>query len=162
MHPHLLSDIVAAHRTETPGEEPPQTMEEHFEEIDRWISGEEPEHSFGYYCGLEPENFPPAEQLTDEEMTLVRQAFEKMMFTWNIGISLPEKLPAALAYTIIVGSLHMKIDIASSGQMHFDFCTGYAPDCVFKQHCPCLEFWNDPLDMDDFEENGDSEDDIPF
>ncbi|MFT3949937.1 MAG: hypothetical protein QM763_23430 [Agriterribacter sp.] len=142
--PYLLTDIAAAHRTETPEEILPQTLEEHFEEIERWVSGEEPEHSFGYYCGLDPENFPPAEQFTDEDMILVRKAFEKMMFTWDHGIYLPEKLPAAFAYTMIVDSLNRKTNIVNSGQVHFDFCTGYAPDCVFKEYCPCLEFWNDP------------------
>ena len=151
--PYLLSDIAAAHRADIPKEKPHQTLEEHFEEIDRWISGEEPEYTFGYYCGLSSGNFPPAKQLTDEEMILIHKALEKMMFTWNMGISLPEKLPVAFAYTRIVDSLNIKTDIVNSGQMHFDFCTGYAPDCVFKEYCPCLEFWNDTLDMDDLEEN---------
>lgn len=48
--PHLLADIAAAHRTEIPEEETEQTIEEHLEAVDRWVSGEEPEHSFGYYC----------------------------------------------------------------------------------------------------------------
>jgi predicted DNA binding protein len=87
--PHLLTDITAAHRAGIPEEEPFQTMEEHFEEIDKWVSGGEPEHTFGYYCGLSSENFPPAEQLTDEEMKMIRKAFEQMMYSWNHGIDLP-------------------------------------------------------------------------
>lgn len=142
--PHLLADIAAAHRTEIPGEISHQTMAEHFEEIETWVSGEEPEHTFGYYCGLDPEYFPPAEQLTEEEMILIRQAFERMMFTWNHGIDLPEKLPVAFAYKMIVDSLTMKTTIANSGNMSFDFCSGYAPDCVFKEYCRCLEYWNNP------------------
>lgn len=61
MHPyvrHLLSDITAAHRIEIPEEKFPQTMEEYFEEIDKWVNGEESEHTFGYYCGLNLKNFP--------------------------------------------------------------------------------------------------------
>ena len=50
--PHLLSDIAAAHRTDIPEPEPTQTIEEHFEEVERWINGEEPAHTFGYYCEL--------------------------------------------------------------------------------------------------------------
>ena len=146
--PHLLTDIAAAHRAEIPEEKPPQTMEEHFEEIDRWVSGEEPEHTFGYYCGLSSENFPPAEQLTDEEMILLRRAFEEMMFTWNQGIDLPEKLPAAFAYKMVVDLLNMKTTIVNSGNMSFDFCTGYAPGCVFKEYCPCLRIWNEEEDSD--------------
>ncbi len=38
---HLLSNIAAACREEIPEEEVrPQAIEEHFEEIDRWIEGE--------------------------------------------------------------------------------------------------------------------------
>jgi len=142
--PHLLADIATAHRVEIPEEKFPRTIEEEFEEIDKWVSGEEPEHTFGYYCGLSSENFPPAEQLTDEEMILVRRAFEEMMFTWNQGIDLPERLPAAFAYKMIVDSLSMKTTIVNSGNMSFDFCSGYAPGCVFKGYCPCLEYWNNP------------------
>lgn len=102
-----------------------------------------------------------------------------MMFTWNQGIDLPKKLPVAFSYKMIVDSLNMKTNIVNSGQMCFDFCSGYALDCVFKEYCHCLEFWNDLPDMDDFEENhteskndikrsqndafsADGEDDLPF
>lgn len=80
--PHLLSDIALAHHTEIPEEIFLQTIKEHFEEIDRCVSGEEPEHTFGYYCGFYSENFPPADHLADEGMILIRKAFEKMMYTW--------------------------------------------------------------------------------
>ncbi|MBN9351917.1 MAG: hypothetical protein J0H55_14650 [Chitinophagaceae bacterium] len=178
--PHLLADIATAHRTEIPEEKFPQTLEDEFEEIENWVSREEPENTFGYYCGLNSENFPPAEQLTDREMKIIRRAFEKMMFTWNHGIILPEKLPAAFAYKMVVDSLNMKTTIVNSGRMSFDFCSGYAPDCVFKEYCPCWEAWKNPTDPADFEDNhvdtkndigrqpdrdsipDDYEDDIPF
>ena len=146
--PHLLADIAAAHRTEIPEEKFPQTMEEHFEEIDKWVSGQEPGNTFGHYCGLDSEIFPPSEQLTDEEMISIRKSFEKMMYTWNLGIDLPEKLPVAFAYKMIVDTLDTKTTIVNSGQMSFDFCSGNAPDCVFKEYCPCLEYWNNPIDVD--------------
>jgi hypothetical protein len=146
--PHLLSDITDAHLTDTPKEESPQTLEEEFEEIDRWVNAEESEFTFGYFCGLQSENFPPPEQLTDEEMILIRKAFEKMMFSWNHSIDLPENLPVAFAYKMIVDSLNMKTCIVNIGQMHFDFCSGNAPDCAFKEFCPCLKYWNDPINID--------------
>jgi hypothetical protein len=104
----------------------------HFEEIDKWVSGEEPEHTFGYYCGLKSENFHPPEQLVDEEMIRIRKVFEKIMFTWNHRIRLPEKLPVAFAYKMILDSFDIKTSIVNSGQMSFDFCSGYAPGCVLK------------------------------
>lgn len=139
--PYLLSDIAGAHRTEIPEGTSHETMEQYFEEINKWVSGDEPQHSFGYYCGLKTEDFPPSEQLSDEEMILIREAFEKMMFTWNHGIDLPEKLPVAFAYRMIVDALNMKSSIVNNGQMIFDFCSGYAPGCGFKEFCPCLEHW---------------------
>lgn len=160
--PHLLADITSAQRKETPREEKlPQTFEEEMEEIEKWATGENAEHTFGYYCGLESINFPPPEeQLTNKEMKIIRKAFENMMYTWNHGISLPKKLPVAFAYKMIVDSLDMKTSIANSGSMHFDFCSGYAPGCIFKEYCPCLEIGNNPLDIYCSSENGD--DAIPF
>jgi hypothetical protein len=112
------------------------------EEVDRWIEGEEPAHTFGYYCGLEPINFPPPEQLADAEMKQVITAFGQMMFSWNLSIDLPEALPLPIAYKMTVDTLDTKTSIVNSGMMGFDFCTGYAPDCVFKEYCPCREFWD--------------------
>ena len=147
--PYLIADIVAAHRPELPATpERAQSIEEDFEEVERWVSGEEPAHTFGYYCGLEVVNFPPAEQLTKQEMKLVCDAFRKMMFSWNIDISLPEKLPLPIAYQMMVDTLDSKTQIVNFGCIGFDYCTGYAPDCVFAEYCPCLEFWNKPDDED--------------
>lgn len=105
------------------------------EEIEKRVSGEEAEHTFGYYCGLESKNFPPPEQLTDDEMKIIRKAFEQMMFTWNHGISLSDKLTVAFAYKMIVDSLDMKTAIVNCGLMSFYFCSGYAPECIFKEYC---------------------------
>ncbi len=140
----------------------PQTIEEHFEEIDRWLEGEEPPHNFGYFCGLDAGNFPPAEQLTDDEMIIIRKAFEHMMFTWNHGIDLPETLPVAFAYKMIVDSLNMKTNIVNSGCMSFDFCSGYAPDCVLKEYCPCLKIWNETNDEDREMDSAGDNSELPF
>ena len=147
MHPylqHLFADIEAAHRNDIVIEQkPPMSFEEEMEEIESWVEGAEPDHTFGYYCGLEAINFPPAQQLTIEEMELVMTAFGKMMFSWNLDIDLPVSLPADIAYTITIDSLNMKTSIVNSGFMCFDFCSGYAPDCIFKEYCPCLKIWNE-------------------
>jgi hypothetical protein len=78
-----------------------------------------------------------------------------MMFTWNFDIDLPELLPLPIAYKMTVDTLNQKTSIANIGSMGFDFCTGYAPDCVFKEYCPCLTIWNEADDITDvdFPEN---------
>lgn len=159
--PHLLSDIASAHRKEIPEEQDTeQSIEEHFEEIDRWVNGEITEYTFGYYCGLEADNFPPPEQLKEEEMRSVMDAFEKMMLTWNLMFDLPESLPTSFAYSLMVNSLNRETSIVNSGCIHLDFCSGYAPDCELKEYCPCLKIWNDEEDMN-MEFNPD-DNELPF
>ncbi len=102
----------------------------------------EPPHTFGYFCGLDAINFPPPEQLNDNEIKIVLKAFQKMMFTWNLDIDLPKLLPLPIAYKMTVETLNTNTAIVTNGEMIFDFCSGYAPDCVFKEYCPCLKFWN--------------------
>ena len=140
--PHLLEDIAAAHRTEIPEEDTVQTLEEEFEELEKWVSRENQLKTFGYYCGLESKNFPPPEQLNDKDMRLVFRAFKKMMLTWNHTIDLPKKLPPAFAYQLMVGVLNKETMVMNTGFSSFDFCTGYAPECELKEYCPCLKDWD--------------------
>ncbi|MEO8960852.1 MAG: hypothetical protein ABI325_03160 [Ginsengibacter sp.] len=159
--PYLLADIAAAERTEITEEIFPQTIEEHLEEVDRWLEGEEPPHTFGYYCGLEVVNFPPQEQLSLYEMEMVCEAFKQMMLTWSLGVKLPGNLPVTIVYPMMVDSLNSKTDIPNSEFMDFDLCSGYAPDCVLKEYCCCLEFWNN-LEDDDRKAKSHSDDELPF
>lgn len=146
MHPYipfLLDDIKAAHRLDNPGpSEMAESFEDHIAQVEAYLNNT-PEHTFGYYCGLKKEDFPPADQLTDEEMQLVNNAFEEMMSSWNLDISLPDNIPVPFAYQLIVDVLNKETMIVNSGWYIFDFCTGYAPDCELKAYCPCLKIWED-------------------
>lgn len=149
--PHLIADIEAAHRKDAPQEkEEEKTMEEYFEEIDRWVSGVD-ERPFSYYCGLTTDIFPPPQQLTEHEMEIVNQAFLEMTESWNLWVDLPKNLPVAFAYDLLVNLLNRETMIPNEGFVGFDFCTGYAPDCELKEYCPCLKIWNSPDSDDDFQ-----------
>ena len=65
------------------------------------------------------------------------------MFSWNLDADFPKTLPPALYYNFLINTLNEKTTIPNSGFMTFDYCSGYAPDCVFKEYCPCLKFWNE-------------------
>jgi hypothetical protein len=133
-------------------------MEEHFEEIERWIA-EDPPNIFGDFCGLKVGDFPPAEQLSEEDMKIVCKAFKKMMFSWNLDIDLPDELPIPLAYSMTVDTLNQKTAIVNDGYMTFDYCSGSPEGCIFKEYCPCLKIIIDPIaDMDiDFDDE-----ELPF
>lgn len=160
--PHLLHDIAAAHRIEQPGEIPlAKSFEEEMEDIERWVEGEKDEHTFGYYCGLQTENFPPPEQLTLEEIEMVNTVFRRMMFTWNHDADFPKALPPETTYSMLINTLNERTFIPQDGFVGFDYCTGYAPDCVFKKYCPCLKSWNS-LPDEDMSMPGSETDDLPF
>lgn len=185
MHPyihHLLSDIAEAHQNE-PSENSydddlneDQAFEKHIEEVERYIAGGETSHTFGYYCGLQSIDFPPPEQLDNDDLKKVCKAFKKMMLTYNLSIDLPDNLPAPFAYKLMVDTLNTKTSISTVGMITFDFCTGYAPDCILKSYCPCLKYWDENeedtlLDMDESKsKNEDSDsagrdlgkDELPF
>ena len=143
--PHLLDDIKNAHRIEQLGITPcEKSFEEEMEEIEKWCEGEEHDHTFGYYCGLESGNFPPPEQFTKKEIKTVIKAFNQMMLTWNHGYDFPKTLPVGITYSMLVNTLNEKTFIPNSGFTSFDCCSGYAPDCIFKEYCPCLKIRNEP------------------
>ena len=124
MHPYLPPSIIrhksGRERTEIPNEpERKISYEEEMEEVERWLEGEEPDHTFGYYCGLDADNFPPPEQLTKKDMKKVCEAFERMMFTWNLDISLPKNFPVSLQYSFLVRTLNEKTAIVNSGFTRF-------------------------------------------
>jgi hypothetical protein len=161
MHPyfkHLLEDISEAHSVGQVAENSyNKSFEEKMEDVEKWVEGDLNEHTFGYYCGLRSENFPPPEQLSTEEVELINEAFKHMLSTYNHDISLPENLPAKTAYPILVNTLNEKTFIPKDGFISFDYCSGYPPDCVFKEHCSCLNIWNSLPEKDagmcDVEEN---------
>lgn len=144
--PHLLADITAAHRIDNaqPTQES-QTIEDELEEIERWVAGREHEHTFGYYCGLTTEGFPPPEQFSQKELQQVCRAIDELLFSWNATIDLPKKMPLPIKYKFMVNTLNEPFTPVSSGFIGFDFCTGYAPDCALKEYCPCLKYWNEDL-----------------
>lgn len=177
--PHLLSDIAAAHQNVPKGNANEQktkkaSLEQTFEEIDRWVAGEDLLHTVGYYCGLQPIDFPPTEQLENGDLEQVCEAFKQMMLSWNLAIELPDDLPLPMAYSLMVDLLNTKTIIPTNGTIVFDFCTGYTPECDLKSYCPCLEFWNEidedmPSDMDKrTDDTGDGntgiwdQDELPF
>lgn len=147
MHPyfkHLIEDIRAAHCIQ-PSDNIYGNACNVAENPDSFSFSQ---HTFGYYCGLQPENFPPAAQFCAEEIKMVNKAFKNMMATYHCTVNLPENLPAAMEYSILVDTLHKKITQPGNGPVRFDCCSGFPPDCVFKEHCSCLNIWNSLPEQD--------------
>jgi hypothetical protein len=150
--PHLLSDIKAAHRDESTEPDQPKTFLEELEEVERWLEREEPYHSFSYHCGLESEQFPPAEQLNPDEMNLISKAFKQMMYSWNLDVELPETMPADRYYSLLVETLNLNTEIVNTGFITLGFCQYYPPGCILKEYCLCCEIWDSDSEEEDSRE----------
>ncbi|MEP7168015.1 MAG: hypothetical protein ABI855_01465 [Bacteroidota bacterium] len=143
---HLLEDITKAQRAELSIAEIvatfPKTFEEEMEEIERWVE-HEPMHTFSYYCGLQKEQFPPAEKLNKKQLQQIIKAFNHLLFTWNLSADIPEAIPLNKNYSLLISVLDEKTDIVNSGFMTFEFCNYDPPSCPFGEYCNCKKFEND-------------------
>jgi hypothetical protein len=135
--PHLLKDIAAAHRTEKPCKEREQSFAEILEEFRRMK--EDRKYTFGYFCGLRREDFPPPDQLLKKDMKVVSSAFKKMMRSWDLHCWLPKELPADLVYKLLILTLERKINPIESGLVQFSYCSMFPADCLLGQYCTCLK-----------------------
>ena len=159
----LIEDIDAAHRDTVERETyAPKSFEEEMEEVERYISTD-PEYTFSQQCGLQREQFPPADRLTDKQMMAICKAFESMMASYNIDATMPEALPMDMAYKTLLSVLDMKVMITYSGFVTIEFCDYEPNDCPFGDYCTCKEFLEE-LDENDFDiDISDvAEGDLPF
>lgn len=62
----------------------------------------------------------------------------------------------------LVKTLDEKTAIVNSGFMNIDYCSGYAPNCIFKEFCSCLEYWNSLPDDDINNISYDASENFPF
>lgn len=142
----LISDIAKAHLAPvTQAHKESITFEEEMEAIEDYAEGRNIPPNLGVQCGLTVEQFPPEEQLEDEEIRGIIDAFVEMLQTRNMSVDMPEKVPLRKAYPIIINLLNEEAWYFPTGTFHFDFCTGYAPDCELGEYCPCLENWGEKL-----------------
>jgi hypothetical protein len=141
----LISDIKNAWRPKSlnVGYEHAVTIEEELEIVDNYTSGTNIPACLSRKCGLTIEQFPPIEALSEEEIKLIIEEFKAMLFSWHISADLPENVPLERAYTLLINILNEEAWFFPTGMLHYDFCTGYAPDCELKEYCPCKENWKD-------------------
>lgn len=147
----LVEDMKNAHRISAIGDEEvikeSQSIEEHFEEIERWLESE-PQFTFSQICGIHPEQFPPQNMLTNEQLDLLYKSFELLLFSWNICVDIPESFPKREAYPLLITTLNRKVDITDDGFTTIEFCLYNISECLFKEHCTCknIPFEEEPND----------------
>ena len=154
--PYLLGDIEHACRNTNSQSMYKPSIENYFEAVESFLDPKSKTQSFSRHCGISSSDFPPAEQLSEEEMDKVVKALHKMMLTWNISVDLPDDLPIDFAYKLTVGVLDKRLAILNQGIVGVDFCTGVPEGCELKEYCPCSKMDHSKFDFDmdaDIDEN---------
>ena len=145
----LLEDIALIlgnklnEKKEQPKKSKKALLEEHFKEVDLYISGDA-ERPLGYFCGMEKEQFPPEERLTKTQKESLSVALIKMMNAFNIEPDFPKNFPMEKAYPFLIQSLNDPITIMSSGTMHIEYCDYDTENCPFgTEFCHCKDIISD-------------------
>lgn len=155
---YLLADIAEAGREVTSGPKPqpassqPESIDDYFREMQQFLENY-PQHPFSYYCGLNKEQFPPAEQLTEPQMESVCDAYRTMLATWNISADIHIKVPVSKIYSLLVSVLDEKVTVGPDAQTIIEFCNYHPPSCAMGEFCTCKEFFereypDDPGEID--------------
>jgi len=143
----LISDILNAQMAPlTTAEKEKISFEEEMEAIENYAEGRNIPPILGIQCGLTPDQFPPGDQLEEDEIRQIIDAFSQMLQTRNMSVDMPKRVPVRIAYPIIINLLNEEAWYFPTGTYHFDFCTGYAPDCELGEYCSCKEIWDEKLE----------------
>ncbi|MCU0328601.1 MAG: hypothetical protein MUE53_06385 [Chitinophagales bacterium] len=140
----LLEDILAAHKSENEANySKNESIEAHFADVERYLSGDY-DQILADVVGLNKEQFPPVEMLTENQMKLLTDALDKMLFSYNISTDLPDGLPINIAYSLMVSVLDRDIYIGNGdGHIGIEFCHYEPQSCPFgDKFCSCKDYDN--------------------
>jgi len=94
-----------------------------------------PDVSYEKLMGLTFEQFPPSTMLTEDQMLSLINALEDTFEAFEICIDLPEEVPMKLKYDLIRDFFKEKLHFMPGFTSHFNFCSGYCPDCEIASYC---------------------------
>lgn len=100
------------------------------------------------WFGIAKENFPPAEKLTDEQITLMVDELLRLWEAYRFYPNLPENLPAKIAYKVLVDFLEKDIAWVSEGEGFVELCDYDPQTCPFpREFCWCKDLEDEEGDQ---------------
>lgn len=140
----LLADLRASH-----GNFPPRVNMRAFaprldypesrESLMAFLYG--PRYSLPDLFGLEAEVFPPADQLSEEQVVRLTQAILDAWASLNIEVTLPKNLPLPLVYPMLVHCWkEEKFPIVHDAKAPIELCPGHPSKCPWPlRYCMCKD-----------------------
>lgn len=136
----LLEDIDEAvlHqlREETEQNESSDIDDRFFETLEASI--DEPDYTMGSKLGFERIQFPPSEKLTSLQLRKLVLAIKELWRAFHYEAVLPNSLPDAIAYRLLVEKLDERHPYLPMGTWHIEFCDYDYENCPLgQQYCSC-------------------------
>ena len=85
--------------------------------------------------GIEQEQLPPAEKLSQAQQALLATELENLLKYFHFYLDFPENFPAHLRYQFIVDFWEEKHVALSFGESHIEFCDYSEGYCAFPEYC---------------------------
>jgi hypothetical protein len=108
----------------------------------QWSGNKPPNYHFRNYLEIENEAFPPAEQLSEEQMKAIQEGILTLWEAWGIYTEIPREIPVNRSYQVITDYWRNEpISYASEGQTDLQLCQYNLDACPWgNAHCQCKDF----------------------
>lgn len=116
------------------------SFEKTLAEVEDYVAARPKITMFDHF-GFEPEHFPPAERLTDEQIEALTEGICRLWAAYNFTPVFPQQAPARVVYPLLLARMGEPALVAKRGHIGLEFCQ-YEPDqCPFgTDYCDCKSF----------------------
>jgi hypothetical protein len=106
-------------------------------EMEDWLHGMAAVNMFEHF-GFTPNQFPPAEQLTEEQAQALVDTLARLWAAHNFIPTMPKKTPARRFYPIMLQRMAEPVMLMEHGVNAIEFCSYNAENCPFGvEYCDC-------------------------
>ncbi len=118
----------------------PRDPEASLAEAERFVEHEPLITMFDHF-GLRPEEFPPAEQLTDEQLDELVFAIRRLWAAFNFTAVVPSVAPARIVYPLLLQRMTRPAMVMNFGHVGIEFCQYEPAECPFgTEWCECKQY----------------------
>lgn len=115
-------------------------LEDVFTEVETFVETRPRINMYDHF-GFTPEQFPPAERLSDAELDALTEQILRLWAAFNLIPSLPEEAPARVVYPLLIARMAKPTMIAKHGIVGIEFCHYEPAGCPFgSEWCDCKDF----------------------
>ena len=106
---------------------------EDMSQVEKYMYGDE--EPILLITGINCEQLPPAEKLSQQQQALLAVELEKLLQYFHFYLDFPENYPAHLRYPFILKFWEEKHVALSFGENHIEFCSYDEEHCPFPGYC---------------------------